>query len=110
MKAILTLHVDDGSLFGTRSDPIYRREKGLICIQFDVKRWEDLNNPDGVDDLGLRCKFTREGMQADVQKHVDRSKRHFSRKQLFAGCWHRPLASEPLITTGCEQDSTETKG
>ena len=46
LKVILTLHVDGGLLFGTRSDPIYWRGKGLSDAQFDAEGWDDLNNSD----------------------------------------------------------------
>ena len=37
-----------------------------------TKDWGDLNNPDAVNYLGLRWKLTPGGMQADMQKYVDK--------------------------------------
>ena len=39
LRVILTFHVDDGLLFGTRSDPIHQRVKELIDTPFDMKDW-----------------------------------------------------------------------
>ena len=38
LTVILTLRVDDGLWFGTRSDPIYWRTTELINMQFDIIR------------------------------------------------------------------------
>ena len=58
LKVILALHVDDGLVFGTRSDPIYGRLRQLITSQLDINNLGDLNNPDGVDYLRLMTDMT----------------------------------------------------
>ena len=37
LKGTLTVHVDDGLLFGTRSDSIYRQVTELINTHFDLE-------------------------------------------------------------------------
>ena len=44
LRLFLTLHLNGGFLFGTRSDPIYGRVKELINTQFDTEDWRDLDN------------------------------------------------------------------
>ena len=104
LKVILTLHLDDGFLFGTRSDPTFQRVKELIKIQFDTKGWEGLNNPDGVDYRGLRWKLTPEEMQADTWKY-QQSKRQSNRKQLFVSCWHESVGQR----ASCAMSKTAQK-
>ena len=61
LRAILTFHVDDGLLFGTKSDSICQRVKELISTQFDRNYWGVLNLH-GVSYLGLRSKLAPEGV------------------------------------------------
>ena len=51
--AILTLHVDDGMLFGVATSPVFQKARRLIDQKFNIKQWHELG-PAVVNYLGVQ--------------------------------------------------------
>ena len=70
LRVIWTLHVDDGLLLGTRSDPICPTFLEAPCPNSsDIKSWQDLDDPKEFDYLGLTQKGVPEGCKQTRQIH-----------------------------------------
>ena len=53
MLALLTLHVDDGMLFGITGNPVFQRAREEIDKRFNIKKWQMLG-PEDVEYLGAQ--------------------------------------------------------
>ena len=52
LVALLTLHVDDGMLFGDKRSKDYQALKKLINANFNIKHWKESVDGKPVDYLG----------------------------------------------------------
>ena len=54
LVAMLTLHVDDGMLFGNGKSPVFEKARKMIDKRFNIKKWAALNEEKAEDYLGMQ--------------------------------------------------------
>ena len=70
--AVLTLHVDDGMLFGHEKHPAFKKAKMLINEKFNIKQWHYLLPGVTVDYLGVQWMFEGDKLVAHMDLYIVR--------------------------------------
>jgi len=71
LVAILTLHVDDGMLFGVIGDPVFKRARTMIDQKFNIKQWQKLG-PELVDYLGVQWCLQNNVMTVHMDSYISK--------------------------------------
>ena len=74
--ALLTLHVDDGMVFGNKNDPRYKALKARIDKNFKIKDWKSVGEERDIDYTGMQWRFEKKKGVAtpkrDLIIHMDK--------------------------------------
>ena len=70
LVAVLTLHVDDGMLFGHEKHPAFKKAKALINEKFNIKQWHYLLPGVTMDYLGVQWLFEGDMLIAHMDVYV----------------------------------------
>ena len=68
--AMLTLHVDDGMLFGERSNRVYQEALAGINAKFNIKEWHDLQQG-SANYLGMLWRQDDDRLVLDMGEYID---------------------------------------
>ena len=70
LVAVLTLHVDDGMLFGLEKHPAFKKAKALINEKFNIKQWHYLLPGVTMDYLGVQWMIEGDMLVAHMDLYV----------------------------------------
>jgi len=72
LVAVVTLHVDDGLLFGNRQNRTFQKARAQLDQRFNIKKWESLNPDTDVDYLGMQWRQYETCIIVHMDTYIDK--------------------------------------